>query len=231
MLIMFCVDSQMEPTFDHPWDISPKEAILLQQTLRKRVVLEDRIEEVRIIAGTDVSYDARVKQARAVVAVLSFPNLSLINYTTATILSPFPYIPGLLSFREVPPLIECFRNLKSQPDLILCDGHGFAHPRGFGLACHLGVLFDIPSIGVAKRILLGEHESVPQIRGAWKPLIHEGDNIGAAVRSRSNTKPIYVSIGHRISLGTAIELVMKCTTRYRLPETTRWAHRLSKSAE
>ena len=165
------------------------------------------------------------------VAVLSFPDLSLINYTTATIDSPFPYIPGLLSFREVPPLIECFRQLKSQPDLILCDGHGFAHPRGFGLACHLGILFDVPSIGVAKRILVGEHEPVPQTRGAWTLLVQEGEIIGAALRSRPNTKPIYVSIGHRISLGTAIELVMKCITRYRLPETTRWAHRLSKSVK
>lgn len=220
----------MEPTIDHPWDISPKEAILLQQKLRKQVILEDRIGEVRIIAGTDVSYDAKVKQARAVVALLSFPDLSLISHTTATMASPFPYIPGLLSFREVPPLIECFKQLESKPDLILCDGHGFAHPRRFGLACHLGVLFDIPSIGVAKRILVGEHEPIPQTRGAWKPLFQEGEIIGAAVQSRPNTKPIYVSIGHRISLGTSIELLMKCTTRYRLPETTRWAHRLSKSA-
>jgi deoxyribonuclease V len=220
----------MEPTIDHPWDISPKEAILLQQTLRNRVILEDRIGEVRIIAGTDVSYDAKTKQARAVVALLSFPDLSLICHTTATMTSPFPYIPGLLSFREVPPLIECFGQLESQPDLILSDGHGFAHPRRFGLACHLGILFDIPSIGVAKGLLVGEHKPVPQARGAWKPVFQEGEIIGAALRPRSNTKPIYVSIGHRISLGTAIEMVMKCTTRYRLPETTRWAHRLSKSA-
>ncbi len=223
------VGDSMEPTFEHPWNISPKEAALLQEELQARVILEDRFGEICTIAGTDVSYDARTNEARGVVAILSYPDLLFQSHSTTTIPCSFPYIPGLLSFREIPPLIECFRKLKTRPDLILCDGHGLAHPRRFGLACHLGVLFDVPSIGVAKRLLIGEHKAVPQVRGAWKPLMHEGELVGAALRSRPHTHPIYISIGHRISLETAVEWVVKCLTKFRLPETTRWAHRLSKS--
>jgi deoxyribonuclease V len=221
----------MKPTFEHPWYISPKEAALLQQRLQDRVILEDRIGEIHSLAGTDVSYDAGKKEARGVLAVLSYPELNLQSYTSSRMASPFPYIPGLLSFREIPPLVECFQKVHKPPDLILCDGHGLAHPRRFGLACHLGVLFDIPTIGVAKRLLIGEHETVPQVRGVWRPILHEGQTVGAALRSRPHTHPIYVSIGHRISLETAIEWVVRCLTRFRLPETTRFAHRLSKAME
>jgi deoxyribonuclease V len=220
---------RMEPCFKHPWDISPKEAASLQLELQGRVILEDRIGRVHTIAGTDVSYDARSKQARAIVAVLSYPNLQLLFHTSKSAASTFPYIPGYLSFREIPPLIGCFKKLRFPPDLFICDGHGLAHPRRFGLACHLGVLFDVPTIGVAKRLLVGSHDIVPQERGAWRPIIHEGETIGAALRSRPHTHPIYVSIGHRISLETAIVWVMRCLTRFRLPETTRFAHRLSKA--
>jgi deoxyribonuclease V len=221
----------MEPTFEHPWDFSPKDAVLLQQQLQDRVISEDRIGEIHTVAGIDVSYDAVRKEARGVVAVLSYPELHLQNYTSSRMASPFPYIPGLLSFREIPPLVECFRKVHQPPDLILCDGHGLAHPRRFGLACHLGILFDIPTIGVAKRLLIGVHETVPQVRGEWRPILHEGQTIGAALRSRPHTHPIYVSIGHRISLETAIEWVVRCLTRFRLPETTRIAHQLSKASK
>jgi deoxyribonuclease V len=219
----------MLPAIDHPWDVSPKEAISLQQRLRKRVVLVDDLGEVQTIAGVDVSYHAEPKKARAVVALVSYPDLSLESYTSATISISFPYVPGLLSFREIPPLIQCFGKLTKRPDLILCDGHGLAHPRRFGLACHLGILYNLPSIGVAKRLLVGEHQDVPQVRGAWQPIRMEGEIIGAALRTRPQTRPVYISIGHRVSLETAIQWVMDCTTRYRLPETTRWSHRLSKS--
>jgi deoxyribonuclease V len=219
----------MEPTFEHPWDITPKEAVLLQQQLQELVILEDKIGEIHTIAGTDVSYDAGKKEARCVVAFLSYPELHLTSHTSSKMASAFPYIPGLLSFREIPPIVECFKKVQHPPDLIICDGHGLAHPRRFGLACHLGVMFNIPAIGVAKRLLIGEHEMVPQVRGAWQPILHMGETIGAALRSRSYTHPIYVSIGHRISLETAIEWVVNCLTRFRLPETTRWAHRLSKA--
>jgi deoxyribonuclease V len=219
----------MLPAIDHPWDVSPKEAISLQQRLRKRVVLVDDLGEVQTIAGVDVSYHAKLKEARAVVALISYPDLLLETYTSATRSVSFPYVPGLLSFREIPPLIQCFEKLAKRPDLILCDGHGLAHPRRFGLACHLGILYNLPSIGVAKRLLVGEHQDVPQVRGAWQPIMMEREIIGAALRTRPQTRPVYVSIGHRVSLETAIQWVMDCTSRYRLPETTRWSHRLSKS--
>ena len=219
----------MEPILEHPWEISPEEAILIQQRLREFVIIEDQLGEILSIAGADVSYDPSRQEARGVVTILSYPNLELVVYVTAITPSSFPYIPGLLSFREIPPLLTCFKKLKYHPDLILCDGHGLAHPRRFGLACHLGVLFDIPSMGVAKRPLLGEHKTLPEVRGAWEPVIDEGEIIGVAMRSRTNNRPIYISIGHRISLATSIEWVMNCLTQYRLPEPIRWADRLSKT--
>jgi deoxyribonuclease V len=139
----------------------------------------------------------------------------------------FPYVPGYLSFRELPALLQALDRLASTPDLLLCDGQGLAHPRRFGLACHLGVLTDIPSIGVAKSRLIGVHDDPPPEKGRWVPLMDKGETIGAVVRTRNKVSPLYVSLGHRISLPTAIDYVLRCTTRYRLPETTRWAHRLA----
>lgn len=139
----------------------------------------------------------------------------------------FPYIPGLLSFREIPTVLDALGQLQIQPDLLLCDGQGIAHPRRFGIACHLGLLVDLPSIGVAKSRLIGQHQEVAEQRGSWQPLLDQGEVIGAVLRTRPKTKPLYISPGHRISLETAITYVMSCTTRYRLPETTRWAHRLA----
>jgi len=216
------------PDLEHLWDLTPQEAINLQSRLRTRVIPFDDFDKIDLIAGTDVSYDAPSKEARAVVVLLSYPDLELISYETHTQITAFPYIPGLLSFRETPPLLECIRKLKTKPDMLLCDGHGLAHPRRFGLACHLGLLLNIPTIGVAKSRLVGEHKEIPQKRGAWQFLTLDGERIGAVLRSREKIKPIYVSIGHRVCLETALELVMDCVTRYRLPETTRWAHRLSK---
>ena len=139
----------------------------------------------------------------------------------------FPYIPGLLSFRELPAVLDALERLREPPDLLLCDGQGIAHPRRFGIACHLGLLVDIPSIGVAKSRLCGTHEEPPNQRGAWTPLWAKGEIIGAALRTRIGVRPLYVSPGHRTSLETAIACVMRCCTRYRLPETTRYAHRLA----
>jgi deoxyribonuclease V len=218
----------MDPDLEHSWDLTPQEAINLQSRLRSRVIQFDDFGKIEVIAGTDVSYAAPSKEARAVVVLLSYPDLEIITYAIHTQISDFPYIPGLLSFREAPPLLECFRKMKTKPDMLLCDGHGLAHPRRFGLACHLGLLLNIPTIGVAKSRLVGEHQEIPKKRGAWQSLTHNGERIGAVLRSREKVKPIYVSIGHRVCLETAVELVIDCVTRYRLPETTRWAHRLSK---
>ena len=190
-----------------------------------------RLRQVRTVAGTDVGFERGGGMARAAVAVLSFPRLELVDYAVARRRARFPYVPGLLSFREVPALLAALDQLRVKPDLLLCDGQGLAHPRRFGIACHLGLICGIPSIGVAKSRLIGEHGEPAQRRGAWVPLRDRGETIGAVLRSRTGTRPIYVSIGHRVSLTAAVRYVLACTTRFRLPETTRWAHRLASGDE
>lgn len=211
----------------HQWDVTPKAAVAIQEQLRHEIIQEDQLQPVRLVAGVDVGFAENGTVTRAAVAVLSFPSLQI--QETAVIYRPttFPYVPGLLSFREVPAILEALSQLAVLPDLLLCDGQGIAHPRRFGLACHLGLLSNIPAIGVAKTRLTGYHEPVPDERGAWQPLRHRGKVVGAALRTREKVKPVFVSVGHRVSLETAIHYVMACTTRYRLPETTRAAHRLA----
>ncbi len=211
----------------HPWGVTSKQAIAIQQQLRKEVITEDRLGEVRHVAGVDVGFEQNNIITRAAVAVLGLPELQLLDSAIARLPTSFPYVPGLLSFREVPTILEALEQLSTPPDLLLCDGQGIAHPRRFGIASHLGVLTGIPSIGVAKTRLTGIHAPVPDVRGAWVPLLDKGDVIGAVLRTRVHVKPVYVSIGHRVSLETAIDYVMRCTTKYRLPETTRWAHRMA----
>ncbi len=211
----------------HDWNLTPKQAIALQNELRDWVSKVDEVGTVRWVAGVDVGFEANKTITRAAVAVLSFPNLKLVEHAIARVPTSFPYVPGLLSFRELPAVLRAFELLNVQPDLCLVDGHGYAHPRRFGIACHLGVLTGIPTIGVAKSRLIGEYGKVPEQRGAWQPLVHKDETIGAVLRSKANTNPLYISIGHRISLTSAIDWVLACTTRYRLPETTRHAHRLA----
>ncbi|GAB4326332.1 MAG: deoxyribonuclease V [Leptolyngbyaceae cyanobacterium] len=211
----------------HDWNLTPEAAIALQQKLRDRVVLTDQFGEVRYVAGVDVGFEAGGTVTRAAVAVLSLEDLQLQDRAIARRPTEFPYIPGLLSFREVPAVLDALEKLQIEPDLILCDGQGIAHPRRFGIACHLGVLIDRPTIGVAKSLLVGYHAELPEQRGSWQPLIHKGETVGVALRTRPGTKPVYISPGHRISLETAIAYVMRCTTKYRLPETTRHAHKLA----
>lgn len=158
---------------------------------------------------------------------MSLDDLQLQDRTIARRPTTFPYIPGFLSFREVPAVLEALAKSAVIPDLLLCDGQGIAHPRRFGIACHIGLLADVPAIGVAKSLLVGKHAELADDRGSWQPLIHKGDTIGAALRTRPGTKPLYISPGHRVSLETAIAYVMRCTTKYRLPETTRHAHKLA----
>jgi deoxyribonuclease V len=212
---------------EHGWNLTPKQAIALQNELRDWVNKVDEVGNVRHVAGVDVGFEANKTITRAAVAVLSFPKLELVEHAIARVPTSFPYVPGLLSFRELPAVLRAFEQLNVQPDLCLVDGHGYAHPRRFGIACHLGVLTGIPTIGVAKSRLIGEYGEVPEQRGAWQPLVHKDETIGAVLRSKINTNPLYISIGHRISLKSAIDWVLACTTRYRLPETTRHAHRLA----
>jgi deoxyribonuclease V len=211
----------------HPWNVTPDKARNIQQKLNKEVIGEDQLDQVRFVGGVDVGFEKNNNMASAAIAILKFPELELHEYSVARMPVSFPYIPGLLSFREVPALLKALKKLKQLPDLLLCDGQGIAHPRRFGIACHLGLLSGVPSIGVAKKRLTGSHESVPQEKGSWTPLFDKEEIIGAVLRSRTNVKPLYISIGHKICLNTAIYYVMRCTTRFRLPETTRWAHKLA----
>lgn len=210
-----------------PWPTDAVEAIALQKVLAGQVITDDRLGEVRFVAGLDVGPGAADGEVRAAVAVLSFPDLRTADQVVVRRPVSFPYVPGLLSFRETPVLLDALDQLGQQPDLLLCDAHGLAHPRRFGLACHLGVLTGIPSIGVAKSLLVGTHAPLARQRGAWQPLLHKGEVVGAALRTRDGVAPVYVSIGHRISLATAIDYVLACAPNYRLPETTRAAHRLA----
>lgn len=210
----------------HRWGLTPRAAIALQATLRGKVV-EVPLPPLgagALIAGTDVSYDKHSDRLFAAVVVLRWPDLNLVEQATAVARAPFPYVPGLLSFREIPPLLHCFRHLSVIPDAVLVDGQGFAHPRRFGLACHLGWLLEVPTIGCAKSILCGSCEKLATHRGATAPLTHKGETVGLALRTRAGVQPMFVSIGHRAELASAAELVLRCATRYRLPEPTRAAH-------
>lgn len=211
----------------HRWDVSPAEAIALQQALRSHVVRQDALPPVSAVAGVDVGFEEQGRITRAAVAVLRLPELSLLESAVVRRPTAFPYVPGLLSFREVPAVLEALQQLRRLPDLILCDGQGLAHPRRFGIACHLGVLTDLPTIGVAKSRLVGTHAPLEEQKGAQQPLLDSGEVIGTVLRSRSGVRPLYISIGHRICLETAVAYVQRCITRYRLPETTRVAHRLA----
>jgi deoxyribonuclease V len=212
----------------HAWDVSPAEARAIQERLRSEVSPRDRLpRRVTRVAGVDVGFEDQGRTTRAAVAVLSYPGLELLDRSVARRPTAFPYVPGLLSFREVPAVLDALGALAVRAQLLLCDGQGVAHPRRFGIASHLGLLTDTPSIGVAKSRLVGSHAEVPQDRGAWAALMDGDEVIGAVLRTRTGVKPVFVSSGHRISLGTAVDFVMGCCTRYRLPETTRWAHRLA----
>lgn len=217
----------MRRRFEHTWDLTPKEAMVLQSRLAGMVVRHDDFGPVERIAGVDVGFEDAGAVTRAAVAVLDCPSLHLTASSIARQPTRFPYVPGLLSFREVPAVLAALAQLDAPPDLLLCDGQGIAHPRRFGIACHLGLLLDLPAIGVAKTRLVGTYDAVPDRRGAWVPLKDGDEVIGAVLRTRSGVKPLYVSPGHRVGLESAIAWVMACLTRYRLPETTRWAHRLA----
>jgi len=202
-------------------------AIACQQRLRGEVVTQDRLGAIARVAGVDVGFEDGNATAKAAVVVLGWPELACQEQAVARQPTPFPYVPGLLSFREIPVVLEALARLQAPPDLILCDGHGIAHPRRLGIASHLGVLTGLPTIGAAKSKLVGHHAELPREKGHWRPLRHRGETVGAALRSRTGTKPLYVSSGHCVSLPTAVAWVLRCTPRYRLPETTRQADRLA----
>lgn len=205
-----------------------EDAIVLQKELALKVESTNSHGGIKLIAGVDVAYIKNTDDLIAAVVVLDASNLEVIEQVVIEDKVTFPYIPGLFSFRELPSLIKAFAKLKCTPDLVVCDGHGVAHPRRFGLACHLGVVLDVPAIGCGKSRLLGEHESVEEVRGSKSLLLDKSELVGHVLRTQENIKPVYVSVGHRIDIDTASEWILKLSPKYRLPETTRMSDQLVK---
>ncbi len=211
----------------HSWNVTPEEARRLQNGLRTQVVRTDQFGKINTVAGVDIGLKKDI--AFASVVVLSFPDLQVVDSVVTESPVRFPYIPGLLSFREIPPLLTAFTQLQTEPDLVIVDGQGIAHPRRFGLASHLGLILDKPTIGCAKSRLCGQYEEPESEQGFYTYLMDKGEVIGAVVRTRRNVQVVYISIGHRISLDSARTLTLACCRGYRLPETTRYAHKAASS--
>ena len=220
----------MDIVHRHEWNISPGDAIALQKQMRQEIDFQRPIalDAVRLVAGVDVSVKPDPSTGRdmsqAAIAVLTFPELELVETALAHMPTPFPYIPGLLSFREGPVLEMAFQELKSEPDVFIFDGMGRAHPRRIGIASHMGLWLQRPTIGCGKTLLTGKYVEPPNERGAYSDLVDRGELIGAILRTRVGVKPVFISVGHLADLPTSVELVMRCTSKYRLPDPIRAAH-------
>jgi deoxyribonuclease V len=209
------------------WNVTAPEAVALQRELRDRLVLRPPPGFApRLVGGADVSLDRDDPRGWAGIAVIDRSTMDTVDEATATAEISFPYVPGLLSFRELPILERVWERLRVRPDVLVFDGQGYAHPRRFGLACHGGVLFDVPSVGCAKTLLVGRHGALGEERGARAELVDRGEVVGVALRLRAGVKPVYVSPGHRMDVPTAVEVVLAVSAGFREPETTRRAHRL-----
>ena len=210
----------------HSWDVTYTEAITIQQELKEKLILhdEDLIEPIKTIAGADVSYAKESKLFFATVVLLAYPTMKIIEETSASENARFPYIPGLLTFREGPALLKAFQKLNHTPDAIVFDGQGIAHPRGIGLASHMGLILNIHAVGCAKTRLIGSYDQVGERVGDWTPLMSNNQLIGAVLRTKEKVKPVFVSQGYRIGLKRAVAVVLSCCTGYRLPEPIRLAH-------
>ena len=209
----------------HPWRVSYRQAVGIQEELREWVRLEPLAGPLRLVAGADVAYSRPTHRMYAAVVVLALPSFEVVVEAHATRRARFPYIPGLFTFREVPPLLAAFERLRAEPDVLLFDGHGLAHPRRFGLACHAGLLLGRPAVGCAKSRLVGEHDEVDWRRGASTDLAFEGRVVGAVVRTRSGARPVFVSPGHLVDARSAVQVVLQTTREFRIPEPLRLAHR------
>lgn len=214
------------PRSRHSWCLTPRQAADLQTKLAREVVVAPPEREIRLVAGLDAAFTADGRKVLAAVVLWDVPGRRVVEQHTAEVPLRFPYVPGLLSFREAPALLAVLKKLDQAPDVLMCDGQGLAHPRRFGLACHLGLLCGMPSLGVAKSLLVGEHGSLGPERGASAELIHRGEVVGVALRTRPEVKPIFVSVGHLIDLSAATRLVLECCVKWRIPEPTRLADRL-----
>lgn len=210
----------------HDWDLSYKEAIGIQRRLASRVRFTRIKREPKIIAGLDCAFSKDGRKIIATAVVLKADDFTVIETATVTRKVTFPYIPGLLSFREAPACIDAIEKIKAKPDVLIVDGQGIAHPRRFGIAAHIGLLIGSPTIGCAKSRLTGKFKGPGRQKGKYSPLTDRGDVIGAVLRTRTDIKPVFVSVGNKCTLNDAIRIVMECTTKYRLPEPSRLAHQL-----
>jgi deoxyribonuclease V len=214
----------MNPVITHPWNVTEAEARRIQRELAQKVELADRLPDpVRLVAGVDAAYETDGDRMFAVAVLFDADTLAPLETVEAEGVSPFPYVPGLLSFREIPILQTALAKLSQRPDLIVCDGQGIAHPNRLGLASHLGVVFDVPTIGCAKTRFVGDHAPVGNFRGDFAPLMLDGDEVGSALRTQDGVNVLYVSPGHRVSHATARDWILKLAPNFRLPETTRAA--------
>ena len=210
----------------HDWDVSPDEAKRIQRRLASEVTETPLPDDVETVAGIDVS--VRDDVAQAAIAVLHRFGLTVVDRAVHRCEVPFPYVPGLLSFREMPAVLPALERLGTTPDAFVSDSHGRAHPRRFGLACHMGVLLDVPTIGVAKSILVGTPQGeLGTEKGHRVPLVNDGETVGTVLRTRTDVNPVYVSVGHRCTLDDAADLMLDCSPKYKIPEPTRQAHKLS----
>ena len=213
---------------NHSWDVSPRQAARIQNELRRLVRAEDDFGgDVRLVAGADLSIRPTASECRAAMVVVRIPDLETVEESALQEKITFPYVPGLLAFREAPAIIHVYERLRIKPDILILDGHGYAHPRRFGVACHAGLALDVPAVGCAKSRLIGEYDEPDEQAGSFSPLSDGGEVVGAALRTRAGAKPIFVSIGHRICLESAVRITMACTRGYRLPEPVRLAHQLA----
>jgi deoxyribonuclease V len=216
----------MSPRDLHDWDLTPKEAVAAQRELRHLVRIAPLSGHLTTIGGADVSFNKFSETVYAGIVVLRLADLSVIDSSAVRTASRFPYVPGLLSFRETPPVLAAWNQLRVKPDVLVLDGQGLAHPRRFGIACHVGLLLDRPTIGCAKSILVGTPGELEEEAGSTAPLIHRGEVIGVALRTKRRVSPVYISVGHLVDLPSAIELILRATGKYRVPEPTRRAHLL-----
>lgn len=208
------------------WNLTPKEAVAAQKEWRLLVSVEPLLREVNTIAGADISFNKFSEVIYSGIVVLSLPDLRIIETASIRSTAKFPYVPGLLSFRESPSFLECWDKLKTKPDVLMLDGQGIAHPRRFGIACHLGLILNLPTIGCAKSILVGTHHELGLDAGSRAPLVDKNEVVGVALRTKKKVQPVYISPGNLIDLDSAIDLTLRTVTKYRQPEPTRQAHLL-----
>ncbi len=208
----------------HPWNLTPTEAVKVQRDLRERIRIEPFSGEPELIAGADISFNLYSSTVYAAFVVLDFSSLEVIARASAVVEVHFPYIPGLLSFREIPPLIQAWEKLEVEPDVVVFDGQGIAHPRRLGIATHMGLLIDKPTMGCAKSLLTGRFGELEEAAGATADLVDRGETVGAALRTKNKTKPVFISPGHRMDIESAVRIIQKTVRGYRIPEPTRQAH-------